>query len=126
RARLIKNRDKLFTFIHHDGVPWNNNTPENAIRRFAYYRDGNPGRCKEAGLKEYLILLSLCQTCRYKDVSFLRFLLSRERDIDAFRQQRRRKRRVPSLELYPMGVVRPDFGRRVSRTPIAGTAEDDL
>src|SRR6266508_1910524 len=25
RARLIKYQDKLFTFINHDGVPWNNN-----------------------------------------------------------------------------------------------------
>ena len=42
--RLLKNRDKLFTFIQHDGVPWNNNNAENAIRRFAYYREDTPGR----------------------------------------------------------------------------------
>ncbi len=113
----MKNRDKLFTFIHHDGVPWNNNTPENAIRRFAYYRDGNPGRLKEAGLKEYLVLLSLCQTCHYKGVSFLRFLLSRERDIDEFRQHQKRKRRVPSIETYPKGIVRPDIGGTIRRVP---------
>ena len=109
-ARLLKNREKLFTFIHHDGVPWNNNNPENAIRQFAYYRDSNPGRLKEAGLKEYLVLLSVCQTCRFKDVSFLRFMLSRERDVDAFRQLPRRKRRLPTVEVYPKGIVRPDFG----------------
>jgi hypothetical protein len=126
RARLLKNRDKLFTFVRYDGVPWNNNTPENAIRRFAYYRDGNPGRFKEAGLKEYLVLLSLCQTCHYKGVSFLRFLLSRERDIDAFCRHRSRKPRPRAIEIYPMGVVRPDFGRPVSRTALSGKAEDDL
>ena len=37
RNRLTKNRDKLFTFIDHDGIPWNNNNAENAIKRFAYY-----------------------------------------------------------------------------------------
>jgi hypothetical protein len=126
RARMIKNRDKLFTFIYYDGVPWNNNTPENAIRRFAYYRDSTPGRFKEAGLKEYLVLLSLCQTCHYKDVSFLRFLLSKERDIDAFRQHPRRKSRAPSIEIYPKGVVRPDFGFRVFRSRMVGKAESDL
>jgi predicted RecB family nuclease len=110
RARLLKNRETLFTFIHHDGVPWNNNNPENAIRQFAYYRDGNPGRLKEAGLSQYLVLLSVCQTCRLKDVSFLRFMLSRERDIDAFRRVPRRKRRLPTVEIYPKGIVRPDFG----------------
>ena len=124
RTRLLKNRDKLFTFIYHDNVPWNNNTPENAIRRFAYYRDGNPGRMKEAGLKDYLVLLSLCQTCCYKKISFLRFLLSRERDIDAFRQGARRKRRVPNIEIYPKGVVRPDFGGRVARPRSSVTADD--
>jgi len=110
RARLLRNREKLFTFIHHDGVPWNNNNPENAIRQFAYYRDGNPGKLKEAGLKEYLVLLSVCQTCRFKEVSFLRFMLSREQDIDTFRQRPQRKRRLPAVEVYPKGVVRPDFG----------------
>ena len=113
RARMLKNRGKLFEFIHHDGVPWNNNNPENAIRRFAYYRDGNPGRLKEPGLREYLVLLSLCQTCHYKDVSFLRFLLSKKQDIEDFRQRPRRKRRLPSIEVYPKGVVRPDFGGKV-------------
>lgn len=76
RARLTRYQGKLFTFIRHDGVPWNNNNDENAIRRFAYYRDETPGRLKEAGLKDYLTLLSLCHTCYYRGVSFLRFLRS--------------------------------------------------
>ncbi len=126
RERLIKNRDRLFTFIHHDGVPWNNNTPENAIRQFAYYRDSNPGRLKEPGLKEYLVLLSLCQTCRYKKISFLRFLLSRERDISAFCNRPRSKYRCGDIEVYPKGVVRPDFGGRVKRTGNAATAKETL
>ena len=29
---MLKYRDKLFTFIDHDGVPWNNNNAENAIK----------------------------------------------------------------------------------------------
>jgi hypothetical protein len=128
RARLLKNREKLFTFIHHDGVPWNNNNPENAIRQFAYYRDSNPGRLKEAGLKEYLVLLSVRQTCHFKDVSFLRFMLSGERDIDAFRQVPRRKRRFPAVEVYPKGIVRPDFGgmtgRPVSKAFLAKRKEE--
>jgi hypothetical protein len=113
RARLLKNRGKLFTFIHDDGVPWNNNNPENASRRFAYYRDSNPGRLKEPGLMAYLVLLSVCQTCHFKDVSFLQFMLSRERDVDAFRQRPRRKRQFPSVEVYPKGIARPDFGGKI-------------
>jgi predicted RecB family nuclease len=111
-ARLVKYQDKLFTFIKHDGVSWNNNNAENAIRRFGYYREDTAGCLKEAGLKDYLVLLSICHTCHYKGLSFLKFLLSRERDIDAFCQRPRRRRRLPSIEIYPKGVVRPDFGPR--------------
>jgi uncharacterized protein (TIGR03067 family) len=110
RGRLLKYRGKLFTFLGHDGVPWNNNNAENAVRQFAYYRDGNPGRLQEPGLKDYLVLLSLYQTCRYRGVSFLKFLLSRERDLDAFCKRPRRRRRSPLIEVYPKGVMRPDFG----------------
>jgi predicted RecB family nuclease len=112
RARLVKYQDKLFTFIRYDGVPWNNNNAENAIRRFAYYREETPGRLKEPGIKDYLILLSLCHTCHYKGVSFLKLLLSRQRDIDAFCLRPRRRLRSPGIEVYPKGVVRPDFQSR--------------
>jgi hypothetical protein len=110
RARLTKNREKLFTFLRYDGVPWNNNNAENAIRRFAYYREANPGRLREAGLMDYLALLSVCHTCRYKGVSFLKFLLSRERDVDAFCRAPSRRRPAPVIEVYPKAVERPDFG----------------
>ena len=39
RDRLLKWQNKLFTFIRHDSVPWNNNNAENAIKQFAYYRE---------------------------------------------------------------------------------------
>ena len=35
---MQKYSDKLFTFLDHDGVPWNNNNAENAIKRFASRR----------------------------------------------------------------------------------------
>src|SRR6202023_3437070 len=70
RERLLKYKDKLFTFINYDGVPWNNNNAENAIKRFAYYREDTVGTMKEAGLSDYLALLSICHTCRYKGFYF--------------------------------------------------------
>ena len=36
----MKYRNKLFTFIDYEGVPWNNNNAEHAIRQFIYYREG--------------------------------------------------------------------------------------
>jgi hypothetical protein len=84
QSRLLKGRGKLFTFLGHDGVPWNNNNAEHAVKQFAYYRRTCQGHITAAGLEEYLVLLSIQQTCRYKGVSFLKFLLSRETDIDSF------------------------------------------
>jgi predicted RecB family nuclease len=84
--RLLKYRDKLFTFLDHDGVPWNNNNAENAIKRFVSRRKGmeGTGAYSEAGLREYLMLLSIYQTLRYRGLSFWKFLLSGETDIAAF------------------------------------------
>jgi predicted RecB family nuclease len=112
RERLLKYQDKLFTFIQYDGVPWNNNNAENAIKRFAYYREDTVGTMKETGLSDYLVLLSICHTCRYKGVSFLKFLLSRGKDMDAFCQGKIRKRGPTVIEVYPKGFVPPHFRNR--------------
>ena len=38
KIRLEKNRHSLFTFLDFDGVPWNNNNAEHAIKAFALLR----------------------------------------------------------------------------------------
>ena len=42
------------------------------------------GQMSEEGLSDYLVLLSVYQTCKYRGVSFLKFLLSREEDVEAY------------------------------------------
>jgi predicted RecB family nuclease len=81
RQRFEKNKEKLFTFLDRDGVPWNNNFAEHAIKRFAALREGIDGSTSEKGLQEYLILLSISESCRYREMSFLDFLLSGELDV---------------------------------------------
>jgi hypothetical protein len=103
QERLTKNHDKLFTFLRHDSVPWNNNSAENAIKQYAYYRKVSDGQMTEPGLSDYLVLLSVYQTCRYKGVRFLRFLLSGERDLDRFIEARGKRRLKHSLETCPKG-----------------------
>jgi hypothetical protein len=110
RQRLLRVRDGLFTFLEHDGVPWNNNNAENAIRQFGYYRDRTAGIMREAGLQDYLVLLSLCQTCRYRGVSFFQFLRSGQRDLDLFCKTRRR-RRFPEIQTYPKGFIPPHYSQ---------------
>jgi predicted RecB family nuclease len=84
KKRFEKNRPKLFTFLNYDGVPWNNNNAEHAVKAFAMLRNAIRGASSEKGIREYLTLLSICETCKYKGVSFLRFLRSREMNMDQF------------------------------------------
>ena len=72
--RLKKHWDQLWTFLHYDGVPWNNNNAEAAAKAFAQHRHGVKGRGSERGLQDFLKMLSLAQTCRYRQISFLDFL----------------------------------------------------
>src|SRR5262249_24110018 len=78
KKRFEKNRDKLFTFLDYDGIPWNNNNAEHAIKAFAVLRKNIDGMSTEKGMREYLTLLSICETCKYTGASFLDFLRSGE------------------------------------------------
>jgi transposase IS66 family protein len=80
--RLQKSRNTMFTFLEFDDVPWNNNNAEHAIKAFASLRRVFVGGTTEKGLREFLILLSLYETCKYRNVSFLAFLRSGSRDLD--------------------------------------------
>jgi predicted RecB family nuclease len=82
KKRFEKNRYKLFTFLDYNGVPWNNNNAEHAIKAFALLRTALRGASSGKGIREYLTLLSICETCKYKGVNFLAFLRSGEKDID--------------------------------------------
>jgi predicted RecB family nuclease len=84
QKRIQKNRASLFTFLDHDGVPWNNNNAEHAIKRFVSRRKILGSSSTEKGLRDYLVFLSIYQTCRLKGVSFLKFLRSGLLDLDAF------------------------------------------
>ena len=101
--RLVKYREKLFTFLRHDGVPWNNNNAEHAFRPFANYRSTSDGQMTETGLRDYLVLLSIYQTCKYRGISFLRFLVSQERDLNGFHDSGRMRSPKLSLQVYPEG-----------------------
>jgi hypothetical protein len=104
QKRLLKNEGRLFTFLDHDGLPWNNNMAEHAIKAFARFRELYDGMMGEEGLQEYLVLLSVHQTCEYRGISFLKFLLSRDEDVAAYCE---RKQNGPSaIEVYPDGFSR--------------------
>jgi hypothetical protein len=99
RARLEKNRGVLFTFLKYDGVPWNNNNAEHAVKAFAMLRQIINGLSTERSLQDYLILLSVSETCKYKGIDFLDFLRSGELDINTFAMKSMRKRGAKIIRL---------------------------
>lgn len=84
QIRFRKNKDKLFTFLNYNDIPWNNNNAEHAIKPFAYYRRDNEKQITESGINDYLILLSIQQTCKYKGTNFFDFLKSGMKSIYNF------------------------------------------
>jgi hypothetical protein len=90
QKRFLRYKASLFLFLGEDGVPWHNNTAENAIRPLAILRKIS-GYFFKSVAPQYLVLLGIAQTCKYENVSFLQFLLSEETDINALRSGRRIK-----------------------------------
>jgi predicted RecB family nuclease len=93
QKRFIRYRNSLFTFLEEDSIPWHNNTAERAIRPFAIQREVSKSPFQESVTRDYLVLLSIRQTCRFQGKSFFKFLYSRETNLDKF-EVRKRKRRI--------------------------------
>ena len=71
--------------LNFDDVPWNNNNAEHAVKAFGRGILGNiDGRTSEQGIKDYLVLLSIYQTCEYRGIDFLQFLRSGETRLSGF------------------------------------------
>lgn len=92
QKRFQRSGSKLFTFLNCDGVPWNNNNAEHAMKVFARYRRFADGRFTEKSISDFLLLLSVFQSCEYKNINVLDFLLSRETAVPDERWTRKRWR----------------------------------
>jgi len=88
QKRFARYRESLFLFLIKDGIPWNNNMAERGLRHFAVQRKIS-GSFFKTGAIDYLRLLGIAQTCRFQDKSFLKFLLSGERDVDKYKERKR-------------------------------------
>ena len=96
KKRFQKCGAKMFTFLDHDGVPWNNNNAENAIKRFAKYRRDADGKFTERTLTTYLTLATVLETCEFNNVNILKFLLAKETTLAGLFKTARRKDQVRS------------------------------
>jgi len=84
QKRFYSIKNEIFTFLNYDGVPWNNNNAETAVKAVVWYRRDNDGLATKKGIQEYLILLSIRQTCKYRNISFFEFLKSGETSIENY------------------------------------------
>jgi hypothetical protein len=117
KTRIEKYGDRLFTFLDYDGVPWNNNNAENALKLVASRRRLFGTSVSESGLKDYLVFLSIYQTLRRKGISLLRFLLSGETDLEKFVASYR-GRRNPSVPFKISSIKEsPVRSSRISLSP---------
>ncbi|HEY4245907.1 MAG TPA: TM0106 family RecB-like putative nuclease [Lacunisphaera sp.] len=90
QKRFIRYRDSILTFLEYDGIPWNNNAAERAIRHLAVQRKIS-NAFSEKGANDYLRFLAISQTCRFQGKSFLDFLISGKRNVGAYKETHRRK-----------------------------------
>lgn len=84
QKRFKRYRDNLFRFLCEDGIPWNNNAAERGIRHIAVQRKIS-GSFGEHTIPQYLRLLGIAQSCRFQDKSFLKFLLSGNKNLDEYK-----------------------------------------
>src|SRR5215831_4325691 len=62
-----------------NGIPWNNNNAEHAVHHFAKLRRIADGTFTQSPVEQLLVLLSVLETCEYRRVNPLKFLLSGQR-----------------------------------------------
>jgi hypothetical protein len=79
--RIKRNRHKLFQFLNYDNVSWNNSNAEHAIKILALHANKDINSFRETRIDDYLKIISIYQTCEYRNISFLKFLLSKETNI---------------------------------------------
>jgi len=120
QKRFQKSGSKMFTFLDHEGVPWNNNNAEHAIKRFAKYRRDANGKFTETSLREYLILASVLETCEFNNVSVLEFLLSKETTLSGLFRMAGRRIQPPSNK------PAEQCSQVAGLPPVAGSGGDNL
>ena len=108
QKRLKKSGWKMFTFLGCDGVPWNNNNAEHAIKRFAKIRRFSDGTFTERSVKTCLVMSTILETCALNELSPLAFLLSKVNTLSGFQEACRRQARKRRCSEDIVKMVEPD------------------
>jgi len=97
QKRFEKLAESLFTFLRDDNIPWNNNNAEHAVHYFAKVRRFTDGTFTSSSIDELLTLVTVLQTCEYRGVNALQFLLSGGTSLAAMTGRKRRHRTPASI-----------------------------
>jgi len=87
QKRFIKYKEKLFLFLNHDGIPWNNNNAEHSIKPFAKWRKKVSKSLNKKNIENHLVLLSILQTCKYQGINFFEFLKSGKKSLHGYTKE---------------------------------------
>ncbi len=98
RKKFLSYQNELFTFLNYDGVPWNNNNAEAAIKAVALYRRDVDGLPTPNSIQEYLVLLSIQQTCRYRGINYFKFLQSAKTTLSNYSEEPRKNAPLLNVE----------------------------
>jgi hypothetical protein len=93
KKKFLSYKTELFTFLDYDNVPWNNNNGEHAIKAVAFYRR-NVSNTTEKALQEYLVLLSIHETCKFRGINFFDFIKSDELCISEYEKKIKKKKHI--------------------------------
>ena len=73
--RLRRERGMLFTFLEEDGVDWNNNAAERALRSSVVIRKITYGNQSDEGAHAHAVLMSIRETCGLRKENFFDYAM---------------------------------------------------
>jgi transposase len=72
--RLRRERGILFTFLEEDGIDWNNNAAERALRSSVVIRKITYGNQSDEGARAHAVLMSIRETCGLRKENFFDYV----------------------------------------------------
>ena len=73
--RLRRERGMLFTFLEEEGVDWNNNAAERALRSSVVIRKITYGNQSDEGARAHAVLMSVRETCSLRKENFFDYAM---------------------------------------------------
>jgi transposase len=73
--RLKRERGMLFTFLEEEGIDWNNNAAERALRPSVVIRKITYGNRSDEGARAHAVLMSVRETCNLRGTNFFDYAM---------------------------------------------------